>query len=291
MASLKEIRTRITSVKSTRQITSAMKMVSAAKLRKAQDYIIRLRPYANKLSEILAHLSESLSIEDNPYGETRSTEKVLMVVFTSNRGLCGSFNANVVKTTLQQLQEKHPMLLRHGHIDFYCIGKKGADLLKSRKTANLEIDANLLDNIGFNEVLPLTEKIMSDFIEKKYDRVYTCYNEFINAGAQRVRFEQFLPVEQPEHNENTEYSDYIFEPSKTEIITDLIPRSLKISFYKTLLDSNASEHGARMTAMHQATDNATELIKSLTLEYNKARQAAITKEISEIVGGAEALRG
>lgn len=291
MANLKEIRTRIASVKSTRQITSAMKMVSAAKLRKAQDYIMQLRPYANKLNEILGNLSGSLSVEDNPYGENRDPEKVLVVVITGNRGLCGSFNANVIKSVTQNIQEKYPGLHAQNKLDFFCIGKKGADLLKSKGYHIKSVNTEIFDQLSFENVMPIAQRLMDQFVNNEYDRVEICYNEFINAASYVVHFEQFLPIEAAKEAEETTYTDYIYEPDKQYIIDDLIPRSLKTTFYRTLLDSNASEHGARMTAMHQATDNATEMVKSLTLDYNKARQAAITKEISEIVGGAEALNG
>ncbi|NBC82768.1 MAG: ATP synthase F1 subunit gamma [Bacteroidetes bacterium] len=291
MASLKEIRTRIASVKSTRQITSAMKMVSAAKLRKAQDHIIQLRPYANKLNEILSNLSSSLSVEENPYGEEREIENVLVVVFTGNRGLCGSFNANIVKSVTQQVHRKYRKQLHNKQLDIFCIGKKGADLLKGKGYLIKQVNTEIYDAISFKNILPIAEDIMSKFINKTYDRVDLCFNEFINASAYTVHYDQFLPIEQPENMDDVQHTDYIFEPDKEYIVKELIPRSLKIQFYRALLDSNASEHGARMTAMHQATDNATELVKQLTLDYNKARQAAITKEISEIVGGAEALKG
>jgi F-type H+-transporting ATPase subunit gamma len=293
MASLKEIRVRIASVKSTKQITSAMKMVSAAKLRKAQDHIIQLRPYAEKLTEILSHLAASINPDDNKYATVRDQEKVILVMFTSNRGLCGGFNSNIVKRVIADLTGKYRRLYEAEKVDILAIGKKGADLLKSKGFRITELETEIFDNLSYENVLPIVEGLMRKFLNETYDIVDVYFNQFVNAATQIVQQEQFLPIATPSE-EDDNYSvnaDYIFEPTKSAIIDELIPKSLKIQFYRYILDSNASEHGARMTSMHKATDNATELIKDLTLDYNKARQASITNEILEIVGGAEALKG
>lgn len=294
MANLKEIRVRIQSVKSTRQITSAMKMVSAAKLRKAQDAIIQMRPYANKLHEILENLTSSLDEESGSiFAQEREPEHVLLIVITSNRGLCGAFNSNVVKKVIQVIEEEYSLPKENDHLEIMSIGKKGSDLLLSK---DYQPDFNLhemLDVLSFENVVPVVTDIMKQFVEGKYDKVEIFYNQFKNAANQELLREQFLPILREEKFEDRfeTQPDFILEPSTQQIIDELIPKSLKIQFYKTLLDSNASEHGARMTAMHKATDNATELIRELHLSYNKARQSAITKEILEIVSGAEALKG
>jgi F-type H+-transporting ATPase subunit gamma len=292
MASLKEIRTRLSSVKSTRQITSAMKMVSAAKLRRAQDAIIRMRPYANKLLEILSGLSDNLESKDeNIYGTVREVKKVLLLVITSNKGLCGAFNANVAKMTMQLADEKYHSLYREGKVDIIAIGKKGADLLRTKRYKILETHHDLFDHLNFDKTLPLAGKILSSFAAAEYDEVQIIYNQFRNAAVLELTVEQFLPITPVKSETGADNNIFfILEPTKEYIVQELIPKYLKIQFYKALLDSNASEHGARMTAMHKATDNATELIKQLQLDYNKARQASITKEILEIVGGAEALK-
>ncbi len=292
MAGLKEIRTRIASVKTTRQVTSAMKMVSAAKLKKAQDAILQIRPYAEKLHEILVSLSASLeNIEDSVYTQNRIPEKVLVILVSSNRGLCGGFNTNISKKAIELVKEKYTKQKQLGTLDFMCIGKQGERYLKHRNYNVVTNENSLFDELSFENVAKVAEGAMKAFENKDYDRIELVYNQFKNAATQVQASEQFLPVEMEEDNaDNTNYN-FIYEPSKEQIIKDLIPRSLKIQFYKALLDSNAAEHGARMTAMHQATDNATTLIGDLTLQYNKARQAAITGEILEIVGGAEALNG
>lgn len=294
MANLKEIRTRIASVKSTMQITSAMKMVSAAKLRKAQDAIIQLRPYSTKLTEILGCLTRSLEdSSDNKYGIERKTERLLIVVFSSNKGLCGAFNSNVVKHTLQLVDDNYGDLYNNGNIDILTLGKKGAELLKSKGYKSSFTEIELIDSPNFEEAMAMAESIMVSYVQGKYDKVVLIYNQFKNAAVQILTEEQFLPIpmakDNPEAMETT-HLDYILEPSREKIVNELIPKSLKTQFYKALLDSVASEHGARMTAMHKATDNASDLIKSLQLDYNKARQAAITTEILEIVGGADALK-
>ncbi|WP_321369357.1 ATP synthase F1 subunit gamma [uncultured Draconibacterium sp.] len=291
MAGLKEIRTRIASVKTTRQVTSAMKMVSAAKLKKAQDAILQIRPYADKLHQILTSLSASLeNVEDSVYTQSRLPEKVLLILISSNRGLCGGFNANISKKAVEVARSKYAQQLSLGNLDFMCIGKQGARQLKHRGYNVVADENELFDNLSFENVSRVAEECMKSFADKHYDRIELVYNQFKNAAVQVQAAEQFLPVEMEEGEEDSNYN-FIYEPSKEHIIEELIPRSLKIQFYKALLDSNAAEHGARMTAMHQATDNATELIGSLTLEYNKARQASITGEILEIVSGAEALNG
>jgi F-type H+-transporting ATPase subunit gamma len=295
MANFKAIRIRIASVKSTRQITSAMKMVSAAKLRKAQDKIVRLRPYANKLYEILVGLSQSLadSEVDNVYGRISAPEKVLIVVITSNRGLCGAFNANVIKETRRIISEKYPEQYKKGDLKILTIGKKGFDYFRKQTVNMLPEQNNLLHDLTFDNVANVAEQIMSSFITKEFDRVELVYNQFKNAAVQNLTNELFLPVEpvRPGEIKTSINVDYIYEPDKEEIIKELIPKSLKIQFYKAVLDSFVAEHGARMTAMHKATDNATSMIRDLTLQYNKARQANITNQILEVVSGAEALKG
>jgi F-type H+-transporting ATPase subunit gamma len=293
MANLKEIRNRIASVTSTRKITSAMKMVSAAKLRKAQEAIIQMRPYADRLHTILTNLSDSIQgEEDNPYASERELEKLLIVVIASNRGLCGAFNSLVIKQAVQTAHEEYGKLMRQGKVDFYAIGKKGSDFLKKNRYPLVGVQNELFDALSFDNVLPVAGEIMEKYVAGEYDKVLLVYNQFKNAAVQILTTEQFLPVLIPEKTEEDAIlADYIYEPSKEYIVRELIPRSLKIQFYKALLDSHAAEHGARMTAMHMATDNATELIHELNLTYNKARQASITSELLEIVSGAEALRG
>ncbi len=292
MAGLKEIRTRIASVKTTRQVTSAMKMVSAAKLKKAQDAIMQIRPYAEKLHQILTSLSASLeNVEGSVYTQAREPEKVLVILVSSNRGLCGGFNANVSKKAIELAATTYAQQQKLGKLDFMCIGKQGERQLKHRGFKVVANENSLFEELSFENVSKVAEAAMKAFEDKTYDRVELVYNQFKNAAVQVQSTEQFLPVKMEEDNDSNTNFNFIYEPSKENIIKELIPRSLKIQFYKALLDSNAAEHGARMTAMHQATDNATTLIGDLTLEYNKARQAAITGEILEIVGGAEALRG
>ena len=284
MANLKEIRNRISSVSSTMQITSAMKMVSAAKLKKAQDAITAMRPYSDKLTQMLVNLSSSVDFE-NVYLSPRKVKNKLILCITSNRGLCGAFNSNVVKKCTEIATSSDE------NVSFFCIGKKGGDILS--KTHNVIQSNNaVFDDLTFENISTIADRVMSMFLNKEYDSVQIVYNKFKNAATQIVTQEQYLPIE----NNNTkddekDSSDYIFEPTQIEIISELIPKSLKTQLYKSVRDSYASEHGARMTAMHKATDNATELRDQLKLTYNKARQAAITNEILEIVGGAEALNG
>ena len=294
MANLKAIRIRITSVKSTRQITSAMKMVAAAKLRRAQDRIVRLRPYAEKLHEILVGVTYSLvdSEEENIYGRKSDPEKILIVVVTSNRGLCGGFNANVIRETRRVIAEKYYEQFRKDNLWFTAIGKKGYDFLRKQNYNILEENNHIFNALTFENVSVVAMRIMEAFVAGKFDRVEIIYNQFKNAAVQNLTNEAFLPVETVmEKRVAAPVIDYIYEPTKEENVKDLIPKSLKIQFYKAVLDSFVAEHGARMTAMHQATDNATQLIKDLTLQYNKARQTAITNQILEVVSGAEALKG
>lgn len=286
MANLKEIRNRITSVQSTMQITSAMKMVSAAKLKKAQDAITAMRPYAEKLTEILQSLSASMEGQvGGDFTQQREVKKVLIVAITSNRGLCGAFNTNVIKQ-VKVVTEAYV----GKQVDVLAIGKKGNDVLRKTHTV-IENKSEVFDNLTFENVAQISDHLTDLFLSGAYDKIEVVYNQFKNAATQIVQTEQFLPLAPLEINKNIAPADYIFEPSKEEIVLTLIPKSLKTQLYKSIRDSFASEHGARMTAMHKATDNATDLRNQLKLTYNKARQAAITGEILEIVGGAEALNG
>lgn len=285
MANLKEIRNRITSVSSTMQITSAMKMVSAAKLKKAQDAITAMRPYSQKLTELLQNLSATLDGDTGgKFAEQRPVNRVLIVAITSNRGLAGAFNANIIKE-VKVLQET---TYAGKQVDLLAIGKKGNDGLKKSVTI-VANHSTIFDELTFENVAGVAEDLMRRFVEGEYDRIDVVYNHFKNAATQIVMTEQFLPLEPLAAEGNAPSTDYIFEPSKEEIVLSLIPLSLKTQLYKAIRDSFAAEHGARMTAMHKATDNATALRNQLKLTYNKARQAAITNEILEIVGGAEAL--
>ncbi len=285
MANLKEIRNRITSIGSTMQITSAMKMVSAAKLKKAQDAITAMRPYANKLTELLQNLSATLDGDvGGDYTDNRKVEKVLLVVISSNRGLCGAFNSNIVKETTNIIQNKYS----NKDVALLTIGKKANDILRKNYTV-IENNNAIFDQLTFDNVAEIAEKLMQLFTSGDYDKIELVYNKFKNAATQILTNEVFLPISQEDKGNKNAVKDYIFEPSKVEIIEALIPKSLKTQLYKALRDSFAAEHGARMTAMHKATDNAGELRDELLLQYNKARQAAITNEILEIVGGAEAL--
>ncbi|AZQ43200.1 ATP synthase F1 subunit gamma [Nonlabens ponticola] len=288
MANLKEIRNRITSVSSTMQITSAMKMVSAAKLKKAQDAITAMRPYSDKLTELLQNVSASMEGDaGSKYAEQREVNKALVVAISSNRGLAGAFNSNIIKELIRLNQEE----LNGVAVSYMTIGKKANDFAKkgSDVTSN---HSDLFDNISFENVAVIAEELMELFVNGDFDKIVIVYNSFKNAATQVVMTEDFLPLKPLAQEEDVEPAnavEYIYEPSKEEIIEQLIPKSLKMQLYKGVRDSWASEHGARMTAMHKATDNATELRDQLKLTYNKARQAAITNEILEIVGGAEAL--
>ena len=286
MANLKEIRNRIASVSSTMQITSAMKMVSAAKLKKAQDAITNMRPYANTLTELIQNLSGSLDGDtQNLYTQVRPKQSVLIISITSNRGLCGAFNANIIKKT-RQLVDKE---FKNQKVSLITIGKKGSEILNKTGKVISSYDS-VFDNLTYNNVSNIAEIVMNHYEKKTFDQVVLVYNRFKNAATQIIEAEPFLPIVAEKKSENNSNVDYIFEPSKSEIIGELLPKSLKMQLFKALRDSFASEHGARMTAMHKATDNATDLRDQLKLTYNKARQAAITNEILEIVGGAEALK-
>ena len=287
MANLKEIRNRIASVGSTMQITSAMKMVSAAKLKKAQDAITAMRPYSEKLTELLQNLSATLDADSgSSFSQQREVNKVLVVAITSNRGLAGAFNTNIIKASKALKQETYS----GKQVDFITIGKKGNDII-SKDGDVIEFNAAIFDDLNFKASSVIAEMLMEKFEQGAYDKIVLVYNHFKNAATQIVMKEQFLPILPPEETQDTNTADYIFEPTKPEIVEGLIPKSLKTQLFKAIRDSVASEHGARMTAMHKATDNATELRDALKLQYNKARQAAITNEILEIVGGAEALAG
>ena len=283
MANLKEIRNRIASVSSTMQITSAMKMVSAAKLKKAQDAIIAMRPYASTLTELIQNLSGSLDGNaKNPYTEVRYKKSILIIVVTSNRGLCGAFNTNVIKKTRQIIKEKY----LNQNVSLRTIGKKGSEVLTKTDKIVSSHDA-IFDDLTYSNVASIAQQVMDNYQDKTIDEVVLVYNRFKNAATQIVEVEPFLPI--VAESETPTSTDYIFEPSQNEIINELLPKALKMQLFKSLCDSFASEHGARMTAMHKATDNASELRDQLKLTYNKARQASITNEILEIVGGAEAL--
>ncbi len=292
MPNLKEVRTRIASVNSTKQITQAMKMVSASKLRRSQNAIVKLRPYAAKLREILQNLSDSIeNTEAANYFEERKSEKVLIIVVSSNRGMCGAFNTNVIKQVNILLHDKYKREFANNNVELLCIGRKAGDFFAKRNYIIKDRLDHIFDHLTFDNVSVYADQLMKEFIAKKYDRIEIVYNRFKNAATQILVTEQFLPILPPSvDNTNKTKVDYIFEPNKQEILNELVPKTLKVQLYKVILDSYASEQGARMTAMHKATENATEMIKQLKLSYNKARQAAITKEILEIVSGAEALK-
>jgi len=296
MGGLKEVRIRIASVKSTQQITNAMKMVSASKLRRAQNAILRLRPYAAKLREIHQNLSNCIEgSSENSFSQERNPGKILLVILTSNRGLCGAFNSNVIKTAVNLLHEKYIDQYKANNIKLITIGRKGSDYFRKKKYPVLESHDDFFDTLTYDKVSELAVKLMKIFTDKEVDRIELVYNQFKNAAIQRILVEQYLPITATVQEKSTPSqkieADYIFEPDKETIIRELIPKTLRIQLFKAVLDSFASEQGARMTAMHQATDNATNLLRSLNLSYNKARQAAITNELLEIVSGAEALKG
>ena len=292
MANLKDIRNSIASVSSTRQITSAMKMVSAAKLRKSQDAVLKMRPYANKLQEVLAEVCSNLdNPNENAFIEQREIKNVLLIVISSNRGLCGAFNSNLFRHTLHYAKETFPSQFAAGKVHFYCIGKKGADFFKFKNFSVKGSESDIFSNIKYTNVTKFAEEFMLKYSLNEYDRIDILYNRFKNAAVQIITTEQYLPV--PIHKPVAGKGSrkfYIFEPNEEEIVNELIPKMLKMQLFKTLLDSFAAEQGARMTAMHIATDNATILIHDLKLKYNKVRQSAITKEILEIVSGANALK-
>ncbi|SDL99473.1 ATP synthase F1 subunit gamma [Chryseobacterium taihuense] len=285
MANLKEIRGRISSISSTMQITRAMKMVSAAKLKKAQDAIVMLRPYSEKLQEIIQNVNSSSDPDQvSVYAQKREVKRVLFIAVTSNRGLAGAFNSSVVKELNNQFQNNSQY-----EVEVLTIGKKVYDAVRKSRSV-FSNESSVYDNLSFDRISNITEGVMSGFREGKFDEVYLIYNKFINAATQEVITEQLLPISMAETEENHVETDYIFEPNRNEILDNLIPKSIKTQVFKAVLDSVASEHGARMTAMHKATDNAQALKNDLVIFYNKARQAAITNEILEIVSGAEALK-
>jgi F-type H+-transporting ATPase subunit gamma len=293
MANLKEVRNRIASVQSTQQITKAMKMVSAAKLKRATNAIVQLRPYANKLKDILENLSASLEDKSSPFTETREANKVLIVVVSSNRGLAGAFNMNVIKAANQLIATKYSEQFKQGNVSIVSIGKKTQDFYEKRNYNVIGNNNDVFMNLSFDRVTQITEAIMAAFVKGDFDRVEVVYNKFKNAAVQILTTETLLPLakDADESSVSTSQTDYLLEPSQEEIVGELIPKSIKIQLYKAVLDSHASEHGARMTSMDKATENAGELLKSLKLAYNQARQAAITTELSEIVSGAAALNG
>ncbi len=293
MPNLKEVRNRIVSVGSTMQITSAMKMVSAAKLKRAQDAITQMRPYAEKLQEILQNVSSSLDTSENAYAKTNSSKQILVVAISSNRGLAGAFNANIVKKTWSLINNDYA----GKNVSVITIGKKATDAFKRTDHyihgSNLPHHLNeIFDKLTYDNAAPIAEAVMDTYVNGEFEKIVLVYNQFKNAAVQIVQAEQFLPISTTvSESGSTSSVDYAFEPNKEFIVSDLVPRSLKTQFYKALLDSLASEHGARMTAMHKATDNAKDMLRDLKISYNKARQTAITTEILEIVAGAEALNG
>lgn len=288
MPNLKEVKNRIQSVISTQQITKAMKMVAAAKLRRAQDKIIQMRPYANRLNEVLQNLTRGSGVQElNIYAEERSEDKILLIPITSDRGLCGAFNSNVAKLTTRRIEEKYKSQFNHGDVAIMPLGKKGYDHFRKRGYTILDEHFKMFSDLSFAMAGNVALSVMKKYRSEEFDKVEIIYNEFKNVATQILRVEQFLPV--VDSGEETEPIEYIYEPSQERIIKEMIPNSLKAQLYKALLESNAAEHGARMTAMDQATDNAGELLGELKLKYNQTRQAAITKELLEIVSGAEAL--
>lgn len=293
MANLKEVRIRISSVQSTQQITKAMKMVSAAKLKRATNAIVQLRPYATKLKEILGNLSASLEGSSSPYIQEREPNKVLVVVVSSNRGLAGAFNMNVIKTANNLIAEKYSEQLKNGNVSIVAIGKKAQDFYEKRNYNVIGNNSEVYMALNFDNVSKITDAIMTGFAKGEFDKVELVYNRFKNAAVQILTSEQLLPLPKAETTTDAKATniDYILEPNQEEIVTQLIPKSIKIQLYKAVLDSHASEHGARMTSMDKATENAGDLIKALKLAYNQARQAAITTELTEIVSGAAALNG
>ncbi len=294
-ANLKEVRERIKSVKSTQQITKAMKMVSAAKLRRAQDAITRMRPYSNKLNAMLTNILSNLDGDaSTSFGQEREIENVMIVVVTSSRGLCGAFNTNVIKAALQTVAEKYQKQLDAGKVSVMCLGKKGYDSFKKRPEFKLVTDyVDIFSDLSFDNVAQVSKQLMDSFENKEFDAIEVCYGRFKNAAMQFAEADPFLPVTKLETTpgETKMKADYIFEPSEEELLKHLVPSILQIQFQKYLLDTHASEHGARMTAMDKATENAEDMLKDLKISYNKARQEAITRELSEIVGGAAALEG
>lgn len=295
---LKEVRDRIKSVKNTQQITKAMKMVSAAKLRRAQQAIVQMRPYSDRLDRMLKNILANIEGDAvTSFGVERTVEKVLLVVNTSNRGLCGAFNSNIIKTAVKKLEEEYKELVEKRQVTMLCIGKRANDYFRKRYDLEYITDyVEVFNDLTYDTIAEISQMLMDEFTAGTYDRVDVVYGRFKNAATQFPTSVQFLPVPKPEMDQEEEKStdynaDYIFEPSKHELLEHLVPSILQTSFYKYLLDTHASEHGARMTAMDKATENAQEMLSDLKIHYNKARQEAITKELSEIVGGAAALGG
>lgn len=292
MSSLKEVRNRITSIDSTRKITSAMKMVSASKLRRAQSLIVQLRPYARKLNELISNLSGSLNKDENPlFKEHEEINNVLLVVVSSNRGLCGGFNSNILKYTTKLVETTYKEQNAAGNLKFITIGRKATEFILKKYGNVIESHDHLTEHTSFDESAGIANMLMEKYSNGEFDKIDIIYHQFVNAGYQELTWEVFLPIQPPTKDENSLKfeTDYIYQPDKESITEDLVPKILRLQFYKSIVDSVASEHGARMTAMHKATDNATDILKDLKLVYNKARQAAITNEILEIVSGAEAL--
>lgn len=292
MPNLKEVKNRISSVVSTQQITKAMKMVAAAKLRKSQDRILQMRPFAQKLDFILGNLSATQSDEGQSwYNDVRDPNKILLVVISSDRGLCGSFNSNILKTAIKLINEDYKSQADKGNVSVLPLGKKSNEFFVKRKYKTISDHWGIFSNLNFENSSTIASYIMTAFAAKEFDRVVIIYNEFKNVATQIVRTEHFLPVAPASSEAQSSSTDYIYQPDKAEIVAGLVPKSLNVKLFKALLESNASENGARMTAMDKATENAGELLKELRLSYNRTRQAAITKEILEIVAGAEALKG
>lgn len=290
MPSLKEVKGRIKTVISTQQITKAMKMVAASKLRKAQDRIIQMRPYTQKMTKLIQNVSSGMSDQESRFNEIRDPVRVLIVVISSDRGLCGGFNNNAFKYTRALIAEHYSSQENAGNLTILPIGKKSWDYFRKRGYKIHDEFYEIMGHLDFEKAREVADYLMNSFLEGIYDKVEIVFNEFKNVAVQIIRNEQFLPIELvPQDEEIKTTTDYIFQPTKEFIFKEIIPKSLKVQFYKTLLESNASEQGARMTAMDQATENASDLLKELRLTYNRTRQAAITKEILEIVGGAEAL--
>jgi len=289
MANLKEVKNRISSVISTQQITKAMKMVAAAKLRKAQDSILQMRPYAQKLSEVLENVSGGLEAGQNAFSGNRDENNILIVVISSDRGLCGPFNTNVFKAAVQLIKDKYESQLNAGDLQVLTIGKKSTEFFKKRKYKVIDEFSDIFSHLSFSRARAASNYIMQGYTEEKFDKVEIVYNEFKNVATQILNSEQFLPIKEPGEEGVSLDNDYIFQPNQEVLINEIVPKSLKVQFYKAILESNASEHGARMTAMDKATENADDILRDLKLTYNQTRQAAITKEILEIVAGAEAL--
>jgi len=295
MATLRDIRRRIAGVKSTQKITKAMKMVAAAKLRRAQEAILQARPYARKMAEMLRHLSGKVDAAKYPLLTQRPVEKVAIVVVTADRGLCGAFNTNIVRAAVSHINNNYKELFAAGNVKLFCIGRKGFDFFSKRNYEILSKQIGIFNSLNFGNARTIVKEIVDGYAAKKFDKVVVVYNEFKNAAQQRIAIELFLPippetVEKGEEKKLRSLVDYIYEPSSEEIVSALVPKHLNFQMWRILLESNAAEQGARMTAMENASTNAKEMISSLELSYNKARQASITKELLEIVSGAEALK-